>query len=506
MAKPKIHKRTKQDTKSAAAPGTSSLFKSRLTAIRAFFQAEEVWGILALSLVLFALVIYFYPFPATFSDSGDYIFRAKKQTPGVFRPFGYSWFLMQLHTVVQSARGLTVTQLILHVAALIYFVRAVLNYFPTLSRVYRWALIVLLALSPLHMYLVNSILSDSLFCSLSIIWLASGMYLVKRLQWIHLLVHLIALFLAMKIRYIGVIYPAVTAIIFILGDRRIWQKVALVLVPIVLVGFFYTSTTKFMHKRFGVNTFSGFGGWQLANNAMHTFPYFEIKPEAIPDQKVREIYAFIQLYGDTIYPPPGVTTTSFMWENKSPLKQYFLRTIAAEKPMWLYGNKWLYAGVRYGEFGNYFIRQHPDLYFRHFVLPNLKDVIYPPLGFVENYLENKQGEETCIWFGLPKESVMAPRQQFYKNSINGWLPAFHAALALSGIALLLLALFFRNRFRLDRVQWRIVAIWIAFAGILALFSAYASTVEIRYVAPLYAAQVALLVIVLGSFTNHRTSV
>ncbi|MBK6929690.1 MAG: hypothetical protein IPH12_02085 [Saprospirales bacterium] len=472
----------------------------------ASIRQPHVWGVALLSLLAWFLVVYAYPFPAIMSDSGDYVLRAQKQMPGVFRPFGYSWFLMKLHTVVQSARGLSLTQLLLHIGALIYFLQAIRHCFQPVSRALNWLLTAFLALSPLHIYMANSILSDSLFASISLCWIASGMFLLKRFHWLTFLFHLLALFLAMKVRYTGIIYPAISVLIAVLGSDAIWKKLALAIIPCVLSVVFYTTTRQFMYKSFGVKTFSGFAGWQMANNALHTFPYFELKPENIPDRNVRGLYEFVRLFSDTIYPAPGVTTTGFMWENKKPLKQYFSQTIAAEKPSWAYGNRWLYAGLRYEDFGNYFIRKYPALFARHFVLPNLKDVAYPPLGFLRTYQEIKQGKETCEWFDLPKETVPKARFPLYEKYVNPWLDVFCGAWNASNLLLVLAALFFRRRFRPEPLQWRALLVWIAFIGLFAVFSAYASTVEIRYLAPVYFVQVALTIVLAGRLLTKPKTV
>ncbi|MBK8921560.1 MAG: hypothetical protein IPM81_08620 [Saprospirales bacterium] len=195
-----------------------------------------------------------------------------------------------------------------------------------------------------------------------------------------------------------------------------------------------------------------------------------------------------------------------MWENKKPLKQYFSQTIAAEKPSWAYGNRWLYAGLRYEDFGNYFIRKYPALFARHFVLPNLKDLAYPPPGFLKNYPEIKQGKETCEWFDLPKETVPKARFPLYEKYVNPWLDVFCGAWNASNLLLVLAALFFRRRFRPEPLQWRALLVWIAFIGLFAVFSAYASTVEIRYLAPVYFVQVALTIVLAGRLLTKPKTV
>ena len=109
-----------------------------------WFRQPEVWGVLALSTLAFCIILYFYPFPATMSDTGEYVLRAERKITGVFRPFGYSWFILKLHEISGTVRSLVIAQFLLHVSSVIYFLRAVLHFFPAQSSRYKWALIVLL--------------------------------------------------------------------------------------------------------------------------------------------------------------------------------------------------------------------------------------------------------------------------------------------------------------------------------------------------------------------------
>lgn len=163
-------------------------------------------------------------------------------------------------------------------------------------------------------------------------------------------------------------------------------------------------------------------------------------------------------------------------------------------------------GFRFPHYSKALLRQYPALYVRYFILPNLKDVAYPPLGFLRTYQEIKQGKETCEWFGLPKEIVPKAWFPLYEKYVNPWLDAFHGAWNAATLLLVLAALFFRRRFRPEPLQWRALLVWIAFIGLFAVFSAYASTVEIRYLAPVYFVQVALTIVLAGRLLTKPKTV
>ena len=109
----------------------------------------------------------------------------------------------------------------------------------------------------------------------------------------------------------------------------------------------------------------------------------------------------------------------------------------------------------------------------------------------------QQGKETCEWFDLPKETVPKARLPLYEKYVNPRLDAFCGAWNASNLLLVPGLLFFRRRFRFEPLQVRTLLVWIAFIGLFAVFSAYVSTVEIRYLAPVYPVQVALTIVLAG---------
>ena len=465
--------------------------------IGAFLCAPEVALTAFLVVVAFVGITFCYPFPATLTDTGQYVDRAAEKIIGIYRPFGYSWFLLQVHRMSGTVRALTLAQGLLHGASLICFVRAVVHLFPDLSRPYRWLLVAGLSLNPVTVYLVNTVLSDSLFTSLTLLWLASGTVLIRRRSWLLAAFHLAVMYLAMQVRYAGIIYPAVSALVFLMGKGRVPVRALVAAVPILIGVFFYFSTKKTMDDYFGVDTFSGFAGWQAANNAMHILPYAKIQPGDIPDPETRRIFEFVRLFGDTIYPPAGQTTSAFMWEMNLPLKQYFLQYVVREKPGWKYANIWLYAGTKYERFGNYFIRRYPLLYARYFFWPNLKDAIYPPLGVLARPQSMAANIPCRKWFGLSAETDTAARYPLYELQVNGWLPAANAGMCLLDLLLLCCAIITRRRRCFDAAQVRVLIFWTGFAGIFVAFNAYATPIEIRYLAPVSLVLIVLAVTLFG---------
>ena len=129
------------------------------------------WAIVFLCTLAGSLLIkYFYPWPAIINDSYDYLTMALAlDGKGVFnpvRPFGYSQFLRAIGVFSHSTNAVVLVQGLCYACSLTLFLLAVKKYWPPKREGLFYLLEAVAALSPAALYLLNSVLSDPVFCCL----------------------------------------------------------------------------------------------------------------------------------------------------------------------------------------------------------------------------------------------------------------------------------------------------------------------------------------------------
>jgi hypothetical protein len=334
----------------------------------------EILIILATYAALFVVFKYLYPLPSTLTDSANYVYCAKMHEPGGYRPYGYSWFLNFVHAFSSSITAVSMVQFLLTAFSTLFFSYSI-KYFFKLSSGYLWyGFLIITIIAPPTLYMAHSLLSDSLFCALTVTWFTAGIWIICTRNLGMYALHLISLYWALEVRYTGLFYPAFTILIVLFSFKNWSYRLGLTAACLIVSIYFYKSTKSEMKKIFGVEVFSGFSGWQLVSNALHVVPHVQIKPERARDPQTRMFLQFINQTDKEFY-NRGVSA-HFMWHKESPLKYYTYWKMQNFQLDYL--RSWLLCSNDFTKFGRYLIKEYPGAFFHYYLLPNTWNLLYPP--------------------------------------------------------------------------------------------------------------------------------
>ena len=310
-----------------------------------------------------------YPFPFTFPDSPSYVLSAAEGIFNVYRPMGYSSYLAFLHNFSGSPTFVFLFSYILNALATLFLLFSV-KYLLGLRGWVFWILAAFTILAPRIIFSTNFIMSDGLFNSLTMIFLATALWMVFSCSLWILAAHLLIFAALFKVRYSGMFFLPVSMVaIFFSYFNASWLKRSLALLPVLVFVFLYTSTREEYVRRTGVDTFSGFSGWQMVNNASVLLPDAKrIVPRELPAH-LRPMHAFIQMCPDTLFRREYAMTTKYMWDNELPYKQFLLWQ--CYNTGMDYPSGWVRCGKLYGEYARELIGRYPGRYLTRFMLPSL---------------------------------------------------------------------------------------------------------------------------------------
>lgn len=457
-------------------------------------QKTELLALLSLYGLLNVLLYYCYPYPMSYFDSANYIYCAQTDVYGGFRPMGYSWFLQFFHAISNSFYFIGMGQFWFNALATCFFLFTIKYFYPPKNKpaFYLFALAVIL--SPVTLYLTHWVMSDSVFTSLTLLWLTSGIWLMHRLNWLVAAAHLIIMLLAIQVRFVGLFYPAVTCLMLLFAYRLRLKALAVVAATILVPFFIHHSITKTTTELFGVESFSGFSGWALANNAVSIIPYSDLKPEEIKDPQLRWIHQHVVQQPDSFYSPYHIVKTSFIWENEHAGK---LVMQELQKHLQLsYTSSWIHTGELLSRYGKLLILNDPLAYLRHYILMNVKELLYPSVTIFE-YMETPVQDFHRSWYKLEGVEKFEARFDLIGKYIDH--AANEAALLLWILVAAAAAVVPFKWKTLEKTQRGIFLYLAGFSLAYIGFSIIAHPVHLRYLMPLHALQVYFVYLAVSAF-------
>lgn len=334
--------------------------------------------LLVLSIGLFGLLTVSYPYPIhCLPDASGYLHAAVNHWKINYRPYGYPAFLNLIYGMNRRIGFIAFSQYVLYVTSMALFIFTLKYYFSVTGRVF-YGLIILCVVSPVSLYYTHYAISDSVFSSLTILWITTGIWLLSsRKTWI-VVVHLGLMLAAIHVRYAGLIYPLLTALLFILAFRkdRIWKKILFPTAPVLIMLLYYNAIAMAVQRETGVKTFTGFSGWSMANNGTMIIPYINLDKQYLNDREIRFAHHFVKQYPDSTYRYSTANTTEFIW-SKGRAGKAFLKYVVQQNICRNYFSAWVYTGTLWGKYGNLLMREYPWQYFRHFIVPNIGEILYP---------------------------------------------------------------------------------------------------------------------------------
>jgi hypothetical protein len=354
--------------------------------------------VLLLTWVLFKIG---YPFADFFTDSYTYINAAANHDSISFRPIGYSIFLRGVHSISASDTFLTTLQYLLLQSACLYlffFLHRQFNFSLRTERI----LLAFLLLDPVIPYLANCVSSDALFTALSLFWMVELIRLVRQPSRGALIRQLLFLALVFLVRYNALCYPVVAAFAFLLCPKRGLFKLTGIAASILIVLSGTLIIKEITRRETGVAAFSAFSSWQLANNALNMYPWIPVDTTNLPSPEGRQLTALCRQYFDSAGPSiqknPPSATSSYMWEQGSPLRQYMDEY--RKRYNLPYFTAWNNVSPLFTQYGYHLIRRHPLAFSGYYLWPSAKGYFLPPLEIFEQYNEGKKEVDAVAqdWF------------------------------------------------------------------------------------------------------------
>ena len=394
------------------------------------------WGLIFISTLVGCFVIkYYYPWPALVHDSYDYLSMAQANKFFSLRPFGYSLFLRGVGAFSRSAGAILVAQALVYVLCIGLLLLAVKKYWPPL-RLWLFRIVEVVAvLSPSSMYLLNSVLSDALFCCLVFVMIAMALVWIKEQSWLALGIYLLGFFAALFVRHSAEFFPAAFIPVFLAQGKPLKRVISSVLTLAVLLTF-CLQMRSLMYESTGYRQVStGFEGWQLANNAIHVLPHVpELSEDELPEN---EESAFIHQFLYYNYRPyitwrtggSKYVSADFMWDPNGPLRQTL--KYCTESYQLPPTKVWVDLGTHsLKDYGIWLMRKYPKEFFRYYLWPNIKSAFYPYTPeAVFTYIDSHPGNENVTkWFeGIADDFSMKPRSNRLADTLQpilSWIELF----------------------------------------------------------------------------------
>ncbi len=386
-------------------------------------------GLIA-SVILFCVFKLFYPYPDFFGDSYSYIYAASERLDINIWPIGYSKFLSCFHAITWSDTALVAFQYFTMQLTIMYLYFTLL-YFYHIKGWYRNALFIFLLINPLTFYLCNTINSDALFGTFSLLWITELLWSIHRPRLLRIITHSVLLFLCFTIRNNAYYYPFVGAIAFLISVQPRWLRIGGVVLPFLFLAPFIFFTRKASYKLTGTRQYSLFTGWQLANNALYIYDQIEVDSTDLPttQTKILNTYAlqFFRRVNSDSYRDAleNYVGNFFIRQPESPLKQYSGSHYIFKDERSNIVN-WARASIVFEQFGKTLILQHPIAYVEYFVLPNIKHYFIPPLSHIGlyNYGTNEIYPIAAKWFHYPNNKIRVASYTFQGHLLEFYIGLF----------------------------------------------------------------------------------
>lgn len=434
-----------------------------------------------------------YPYPRVMSDSYGYIWAAMKDQFTYLRPFGYSSYLQLLHHVSASVFSVIVSQALMYALSLGLLTLAVKKYWlPRNVWIFR-AFEALVALSPAAIFMLNTILSDTMQCCLVFVLIAMMLVMIHEKSWTAVIIYALALFASFHTRYTSVFFPIAFIPVLAVKGKAI-MRVSSIVLTIAAFMVFHEQRTRNMTKLVLQRQYStGFEGWQLANNAIHVIPFFDKSedPKTPKEKRVRELHQFVVRYemanNKILDKTENGTkaTAAFIWDYDSPLKQHMVRVMGEKKYAVMWVN--LGSGV-FKEYGKWLITHYPWLFVKYYLWPNSRQVFFTTHNEVVcGYEEIPVGKSEIVeWFDLPVNKDLSSRGEAFGKFFRPlfpWIELFTWLVFLASAAVLFLVGKPKTMSRETRLS-----LWVLFLFGLIYYGTvtFASPISLRYWMPMHA--------------------
>lgn len=466
---------------------------TELTILRNFFtfvfnvRYNRLFLVVSIVVILIQLICfkYFYPSPGFINgDSYSYIISAFYNLKVDTYPIGYSKFIRLFSVLSTNDVVLVSFQYLLTQISLVYLLFTLFFFY----KISNWTKILLAAFTitnPVFLYLANYISSDSLFFSLSIFWFSSLIWIINTPTRNIIIAHVIVLFFAFTVRYNALTYPVVSFLGFVISRKGFVHKLLGFCIGIFLIGYFIHFTSRQYKSITGVNQFSPFSGWQIANNALYAYRFVDsAKRKELPN-KFKGIDLDVRTYFDSTRDlkknPQEMlyASTIYMWDSISPLRIYMEREARKDSISWDL-KKWARVAPLYNEYGKVLILTYPKTFLSYYIWPNFLKFYAPPVEFLGTYSTNVDTIPPVAkqWFWLSTDKLKI-RVSDMKVNVFNYYPIFSGILNAVYI-MMSISFFTMGGSKKLRSIFELWMIGTLFWSVNLCFSVFASPVALRF--------------------------
>jgi hypothetical protein len=353
-----------------------------------------------------------YPF-AGFIDGDSYVYlqSAFYNMEVNFYPIGYSKFLRLFSIFTKSDTALVAFQYLAIEVSALWFVFTLFYLYP-LSKAAKWSMCIFVVLNPVFLYVSNYVSSDALFLALSLTWFTLLLLILRQPTTKLIVLQSLVLLLAFMVRYNALYYPLIGAVVLLFSRLSLRHRLSAIAASFLLVGMLIVYTAYQYKSMTGIWEFTPFSGWQLANNAMYAYRYVDSADRKPCPANLSVLDNTVRHYFDTsrnrlTHPEEMlVASTAYMWKSNSPLQRYMREKF--KKDSTTTGLKrWASMAPLYKQYGWYLIREYPESYVQHYLIPNAIKYYTPPEEFLASY---NMGIDTVaslaqVWFNYKTRKV-----------------------------------------------------------------------------------------------------
>jgi len=206
------------------------------------------------------LQLFLYPYPALISDSGDYLQSAATLQANPYRPIGYALFLAAARSL--GPAGIPWLQALLRFAALFALGLVLRSY--GVRRAIVLAVCLVLACDPSTLLLDHYVLSDSLFVSITLAFLAALLHMALTGGWRSFAAACLLAAAALVFRHVGLAYFGLLAVWVLFWTRsQRWLRTGVV--AVVAAGTLLASAWS-VSRSLGIFRATTFDGWAFYGN------------------------------------------------------------------------------------------------------------------------------------------------------------------------------------------------------------------------------------------------
>lgn len=447
-----------------------------------------LWGIVTAAAVAWLFLKWTIPYATMTFDSYYYVRAAALNLPVNIWPIGYSRFIRLAGLVSHNPGFLLLLQYLLQVLVYSFFFFSLRFFFrlPTWTSV---ALGLFLFLNPLLIYTCNLVLPDSLFTTLSLLWLTQLLWIVFRPAWYMVVTHALLLLVVFTIRYNALYYPVVAIFAFLLCRQTLRFKATGIVLLCLLPALFIVYTSRQMKATTGVREFTLFSGWKLANNALYMYKHIAQQDNSPVPAAFRQQHQVIKNYFAThtdtveVLIPDGTYGSYYMFNEESPLKKIMYHQYGPDNYLVSF-KKMAAIAPLYKAYGYYLIKKYPLPFLQHFIWPNTQ-LYFAPLAEVYSfnasfYLDNEQlGPIANNWFNKQLPIVRISKKNDSETPLSRF-PSISFFLHIFFIGCCLLFFTFKGYHQLNNLQTYGLLLILFFWLCDFLFSIFSSVVVLRY--------------------------